>query len=1098
LKAANILTLGTGDKLELLVTDFSAEDLPPARDLQALGLVLVQLVLRRSMETVDWPVPQSREWAQFGTEGEAWRAYCNLLLDPAFGAQPDSLSAARVVLPKQKKKTRRWAKIAIGTGLGFAALACGFVFFKAEPPPAPVSGEAWEVFCEEYDQWFGYFCSHAGEWRNKAEKNAYLKEQMVKRLDEVRGEKDLKEAFDPRNIIAESGSSKRGDPKSFAPDLPSLSAKELSRVNRAMQAVALVKTAVEGWPEPKEMQKMLSEGGPTGLKLDNAFVPKWGIELPVWLALNVGLSDAWKKLGEHEKYLNAFNNEYVKSASKKTLEEAQKAETLGDLEGLLQEASNNALELSTFLKANPEDLEKERLDAVSIDYRGKSLAVAKEWRLRAEETMLKPKTWLANLSKPVGNRSRVVQTKWEGIKKTALEGVTEATLEANRPRFRELKDQLGRWGALLSRIDEEFPAATLNPDTAQNQTLRVGLQKVAEETREQFLAGLLQNFPQSSANFQANLLEGVEASTSVQKWTATLSKLSKIPEESAKVQTLLANGYGLEEGISAAQTTLQQAGQAEPAAVAAALNLPEIRELLSVVEVMARIATTDTQTLVQTLVQTLGNARVSVALAILAKLEKQACETEAAWKNFKAAADLVSARVKENIRAEERQSLLLKQVSEATTQQWFSVFRRYDPDQMRKMVAIKEQAQLAAAGFTGRDRYNLAVLKAQDALAQGQGFEPATVRTDFLNEVANLSDPGLVAEPAVSTLLAGLKPLTFSADRKASAENSKPIQRGWRLVSEKSVPEQSAFLRWQGRKQLHEMSLVRFQRANGTSFFLASSAVSLGLAADWLEREDVNLPLPAPALSRIPAVWVAAGRSLLPATDWFGPKEAPNFSKANHYPPGFPSQDKQAPNLESPMVYLAAKKADQLAQNMGFRLPTPEEWEAACEQTKSKSEALAHFNFRDATWNAEQRHLKNLLVTTLTPGGRPALIPTLDQLETFAPDSSPGRSKNPLPVHEGDDRFLWFAPVGQGGQTGLMHHLLGNVWQFVKRSEGDFYAVGGSALSEPRAQERPVKVDRTETAYTDVGLRLAIDSDFVEPKEVTELKKLFREAKLSR
>jgi formylglycine-generating enzyme required for sulfatase activity len=292
--------------------------------------------------------------------------------------------------------------------------------------------------------------------------------------------------------------------------------------------------------------------------------------------------------------------------------------------------------------------------------------------------------------------------------------------------------------------------------------------------------------------------------------------------------------------------------------------------------------------------------------------------------------------------------------------------------------------------------------------------------------------------------------------------------------------------------------MIRVEQANGTSFFLANKAVSVGLVADWLKRSDSRAPTPAaPPPNRIPSVWVGTGRNLAPAADWFGSYTTAQFPKTAHYPEGFSANSR--PQNDTPMVYLSAENAAALAKDMGFRLPTESEWRRALEHARVRDAGLSTFNLRDATWNQEQEHLKNYS-TAHALDGRPAAVAWLDGA-IFRPDPSSvvrtGR-QNAVPVHSGRDGFLWFAPVHQGGETGGFFHLLGNVAHYVTKAanEDNYLVVGSSALSEPGLGDAPHPVSKSGLGFADVGFRLALDAEFFENPEVTRFKETLRKTAL--
>jgi hypothetical protein len=126
-----------------------------AADLRALGEMIGRIVLRRPTSTGSvlpvWPLPDAPAWRQLGKSAEAWREFCNFLLDPYSPPESRNLAEARRQLDLLAASTRsrlpqarRWAIAACA----LIALVGGAIAYRAlhqqprqiaqtvQPPPA--------------------------------------------------------------------------------------------------------------------------------------------------------------------------------------------------------------------------------------------------------------------------------------------------------------------------------------------------------------------------------------------------------------------------------------------------------------------------------------------------------------------------------------------------------------------------------------------------------------------------------------------------------------------------------------------------------------------------------------------------------------------------------------------------------------------------------------------------------------------------------------------------------------------------------------------------------------------------------------------------
>jgi hypothetical protein len=223
---------------------------------------------------------------------------------------------------------------------------------------------------------------------------------------------------------------------------------------------------------------------------------------------------------------------------------------------------------------------------------------------------------------------------------------------------------------------------------------------------------------------------------------------------------------------------------------------------------------------------------------------------------------------------------------------------------------------------------------------------------------------------------------------------------------------------------------------------------------------------------------------------WMHPEEA------NDYPPDFLAsrfnhnalKDDVGgnPSIDHPMQQMSAQAALYVAGLSGCRLPTTREWLAAY-AVFEKDVARDRWNLRDATWDAQRKHV----ASTDKPDG---LWPDTG---IFIPDRlKVATGADAVPALKSSDGTLFFRRESDPG-GGTFHHLIGNVAELVCDAPGQFdawqerrtpegvaqfanqlkdklFVIGGSALSPPEvAVDMPYPLGSTDRAYADVGVRLA-------------------------
>ena len=270
LKPANIFIDNDGQLrgAPLLLSDLKpGRELDRAADFQALGKIMVQLVRRRRSDlnaVVGWPLEPGGEWKRLGRHGEAWRKFCNRLLNPA--PKPEDLDWAAVeaaLRPLAGGGPKPWTLI-LAAGVPLCALiGAGFYLrlapydnvpdrFKdwAEklgntPPDTATVPPEWALLCGAYYEWLGGFLAVAGDpgksaaWRG----DPYLNEKLIAVIADA---EERNGSFDPRRFdprIAGSLASLQSNP----PDV----AKKGTVVRKVLDAyktVLQIQKAIAEWP----------------------------------------------------------------------------------------------------------------------------------------------------------------------------------------------------------------------------------------------------------------------------------------------------------------------------------------------------------------------------------------------------------------------------------------------------------------------------------------------------------------------------------------------------------------------------------------------------------------------------------------------------------------------------------------------------------------------------------------------------------------------------------------------------------------------------------------------------------------------------------
>ncbi|MEM7711700.1 MAG: SUMF1/EgtB/PvdO family nonheme iron enzyme [Pseudomonadota bacterium] len=171
-----------------------------------------------------------------------------------------------------------------------------------------------------------------------------------------------------------------------------------------------------------------------------------------------------------------------------------------------------------------------------------------------------------------------------------------------------------------------------------------------------------------------------------------------------------------------------------------------------------------------------------------------------------------------------------------------------------------------------------------------------------------------------------------------------------------------------------------------------------------------------------------------------------------------------SPSPETPLTHVSAAAAVLMAEAVGCRLPTSDEWAAAWQATNAASRDA---NVRDATWALQRDHMAQRL-----SAGRASVFPDRG---AFTPRIEPRPPEGAAAtVFNESDGALWFRETAPA--SGSVRDLRGNVWEWLAGPAGSpsDLCVGGSAISAPEVpMANPQERSGRARSFADVGFRLA-------------------------
>jgi len=371
-----------------------------------------------------------------------------------------------------------------------------------------------------------------------------------------------------------------------------------------------------------------------------------------------------------------------------------------------------------------------------------------------------------------------------------------------------------------------------------------------------------------------------------------------------------------------------------------------------------------------------------------------------------------------------------------------------------------------------RDQIERTGAKKQEALLKR--FAPKI--TDFERSVAGLPKRIRDKEP-VKLFMAATAELKKEGGGEGDVDKFGPAAAGWTLAAGSTRARLK--YNWPKNRPTHTLEFVRIESKlpSHKVFYLCATEVSAELFLDLAnEREAIRKLLWKPKWRgdtlRGPRVWQWRAKQIGSAKQWISiPVLAGR--EDSYYPDTIkPGQ----PRGEHPMQRVSPQAAKAFCEAMGCRLPAAAEW-AEAYRAHEKYSRNVRWNLRDWSWQEEQAHVRKMKKEIVTIDWPTEGI--------FLPkDHKKEATQEAEPVIDENDGHLWLAPVGST-KGATIHHLVGNVAEFVYEDVEGFGVVGGSALSPPqlwdgkrRGYSRTYPVDmRTAVAgYSDVGFRVAFSA----------------------
>lgn len=615
------------------------------------------------------------------------------------------------------------------------------------------------------------------------------------------------------------------------------------------------------------------------------------------------------------------------------------------------------------------------------------------------------------------------------------------------------------------------------------------LERAMERHREGVVSGLLESAAWSGEAYDEGgfAAESARASAEFGQWA---ERVTDATGAMARVEALLAQGYGTREGV-AGETIEALATSASRDAVGedvATVFEPITRQI-------AALGRIERETNADALARTAADASASLGVSLAAWRALGAGEWPVTPAQLRTEADLargLSARCAA-IDAVERKTALAGEIAKAQGERWLRCAGRVqegtDPVAIREVLASRESFGVSAESLTGGLRFNaMAEEFGRKASAASAGSSEAELRALAEKFVSDVQALDLGASGAsVREWLASVEGL--GADSQAAPvldpTTLGPGSIGWRGEE----LEDGRRVRFAAPEGGMALEFVRVEAGDGgltDAMYLCTTELPVW-AMQWAAGQGSNLArlksltaVSPPADSAGIKTWVFGARQggregVVPAEGWLLSGEV-----AQGIQPWAADVTPGRPGLETPVTQIPPEAAATVAEWLGCRLPSGEEWLAGRGRYETGNGGTPPaWNLRDRTWGKQFEHVR-----VIQRGGRMSI--KFPDEGVFHPEGSTAKTEGQAQVLGTDDGGLFLEDVdGARGRTLL--HLVGNAAEYVTLTAAGsgepprFGVVGASALSAPEDYEAlqracAIPVETLEFGWSDVGVRLAFSA----------------------
>ena len=443
----------------------------------------------------------------------------------------------------------------------------------------------------------------------------------------------------------------------------------------------------------------------------------------------------------------------------------------------------------------------------------------------------------------------------------------------------------------------------------------------------------------------------------------------------------------------------------------------------------------------------------------------------------------------------DRQAELRAELGAQGVDRW----RRYfagltDPEDVANAVGRMEDFAVTPRDLDARGEFNVGLCRFRQAVASLAREEQVASAIDtFSRDVAKMR---IASDKRVTDMAAQLGQIK-SAKMEGEAAKAGPMASALRDRCAAALSEDGDSVTYTVRLKdggIRSLTFLRVQPKDSRAAFLCTTEVSLGLLIDVVEetgrwKQIARLLKGDASAWEGPRVWrydtdgrLDAGEHLLEVSKVAGGKEVDRR---------FKELDLGRPAEDQPMQRIGPAAAVWFARLAGCRLPSSAEWLGGYEMAR-RGAGSPPPNLRDKSFLLQKERVGGFANVHWQGGD------FWPDRRTFCPAEVRGAVKtgeHAEAVTAADDGSLWFVPVDPGG--GGLHHLVGNVAEYVYEKPDDLEAlgaspeavlvllqsgarnlgvIGGSALSPPQVKvdvPYPVDLSGAEEGFADVGLRLA-------------------------